>query len=544
MSLEDNIYELRKQKLQQIEALGQPAYPHHFLCSHQLPEILATYTASTGEELEANRVSVSVAGRLIAIRLMGKASFVHLQQSGEKFQIYVRKDAVGDKLWELYKLLDIGDHVGVKGYLFRTRTGELSLHVEELTFLSKDLLPLPEKFHGLTDVELRYRMRYVDLLDPEVRQVFVKRAKIVQSIRRYFDSHGYIEVETPMMQPVAGGAAARPFVTHHNTLDIDLFLRIAPELYLKRLVVGGLDRVYEINRNFRNEGVSTRHNPEFTMLEFYQAYADYHDLMNLTEELLKQVAMDVNGSLVSDFGGREIDWSSFQRLSMREAIIKFWPSPARKPTMEEFSDPLALIARLITTEQELTAALETAPEEAHGNLKLTSTRIALIRKDLQEELADFGRDNVGKTIAQIFETFAEPHLWQPTFIYDFPLAISPLSKNKRDEPDFVERFEIYVAGMELGNAFSELNDPEEQRRRFEQQLSERARGDDEAHQMDEDYIRALSYGMPPTGGEGIGIDRLAMMLTGSTSIRDVILFPQLRPEKREEEQAEAVAEQK
>jgi lysyl-tRNA synthetase class 2 len=322
-------------------------------------------------------------------------------------------------------------------------------------------------------------------------------------------------VETPMMQPVAGGAAARPFVTHHNTLDIDLFLRIAPELYLKRLVVGGLDRVYEINRNFRNEGVSTRHNPEFTMLEFYQAYADYHDLMNLTEELLKQVAMDVNGSLVSGFGGREIDWSSFQRLSMREAIIKFWPAEAGEaPTMDAFKskDEIEKLVRSL--------------QRAKINLPYDSAEPA------------------GRAIADIFEAVAEEHLWQPTFIYDFPLAISPLSKNKRDEPDFVERFEIYVAGMELGNAFSELNDPEEQRRRFEQQLSERARGDDEAHQMDEDYIRALSYGMPPTGGEGIGIDRLAMMLTGSTSIRDVILFPQLRPEKREEEQAEAVAEQK
>ena len=517
VSLDQNIYDLRKQKLQQIEALGQPAYPHHFHSSHQVPEILAAHSASTGEQLEAGRVTVTVAGRLVAIRLMGKASFAHLQQSGLKLQIYVKKDAVGDKLWELYKLLDIGDHVGVKGYLFRTRTGELSVHVEDLTFLSKDLLPMPEKFHGLTDVELRYRMRYVDLIDPEVRQVFTKRAHIVQSIRRFLDARDFIEVETPMMQPIAGGAAARPFVTHHNTLDIDLFLRIAPELYLKRLVVGGLDSVYEINRNFRNEGVSTRHNPEFTMLEFYQAYADYNDLMDLTEQLLKQVALDVNGTLVNQFGEREIDWNTFQRLSMREAIIKYWPASAcdadnAAPTMEDFKSG-EQIEQLVRRLQRAKVHLPYDPKEP-----------------------------AGRAIADMFEAVAEEHLWQPTFIYDFPLAISPLSKNKRDEPDFVERFELYVAGMELGNAFSELNDPEEQRRRFEQQLSERERGDDEAHQMDEDYIRALSYGMPPTAGEGIGIDRLAMILTGSTSIRDVILFPQLRPEKKDE--ASPATEQK
>jgi lysyl-tRNA synthetase, class II len=520
VSFEQKTYELRKEKLQQIVALGQQAYPYKYETTHTVPEILATFSERTGEALEAERVNVSVAGRLMAIRLMGKASFAHLQQRGQRLQIYVKKDAVGEKGFELFKLLDIGDHIGVKGYLFRTRTGELSIHVDEITFLSKDLLPLPEKWHGLQDVELRYRRRYVDLtVNPEVREVFVKRAKLVQTIRRFFDERGYIEVETPMMHSIAGGAAARPFTTHHNTLDMDLFLRIAPELYLKRLIVGGMERVYEINRNFRNEGIDRQHNPEFTMLEFYEAYSDYHDLMHLTQELLQKVAIEVNGSTTTKFINAEgveaeIDWNRFERLSMREAIIKYWPEKAgAAPQMSDFSDREKI--------EDLVRRLQKS----------------------QHDIAYDAKEPNGRAIADMFEAVAEAHLWQPTFIYDFPLAVSPLSKNKRDEPEeWVERFELYVAGMELANAFSELNDPEEQRRRFEQQLGERERGDDEAHQMDEDYIRALSYGMPPTAGEGIGIDRLAMLMTGSNSIRDVVLFPLLRRQTSEEEAAAEAAE--
>ncbi len=504
MSLDDKIYAERIEKLGKISALGQLPYPYKFEASHGIPQILAEYSSKSAEELEKDRVTVKVAGRLMSIRGQGKAGFAHLQQAGQRLQIYVRMDAVGENAFALYKLLDLGDHIGVSGYLFRTKTNELSIHVETITFLSKDLLPLPEKFHGLTDVELRYRQRYVDLfMNPEVREVFVKRSKVVQAIRRFLDARGYIEVETPMMQPIAGGATARPFTTHHNTLDIDLYLRIAPELYLKRLVVGGLDRVYEINRNFRNEGISTQHNPEFTMLEFYEAYSDYKDLMGLTEEMLAQVARDVNGSTKTTFNGHEIDFANWQRLSMREAIIKFWPEEAgAKPEMKDFADAAsvgALVKRLNTAH---TPHMPYDPNEP-----------------------------AGKTIAAMFEAVAEEHLIQPTILYDFPVAISPLSKNKRDEPDWVERFEVFVGGLEIGNAFSELNDPEEQRRRFEQQLGERARGDEEAHAMDEDYIRALAYGMPPAGGEGIGIDRLTMLLTDSRSIRDVILFPLLRPEK-------------
>jgi lysyl-tRNA synthetase class 2 len=527
LALDDKIYQLRREKLAQIEALGQPAYPYSYATTHTVPQILSAYSQVAGEALAANRVEVRLAGRLVAIRTMGKAAFAHLQQQGERLQLYIRKDAVGEKGFELFKLLDIGDHIGARGYLFRTKTNELTVHVDEITFLAKGLLPLPEKWHGLQDVELRYRQRYVDLtVNPEVRQVFVKRAAIIQSLRRYFDSRGFIEVETPMMHPIAGGAAARPFRTHHNTLDLDLYLRIAPELYLKRLIVGGLERVYEINRNFRNEGISTQHNPEFTMLEFYQAYADYRELMDFSEELLRQVAMDVNGSAVCEFEGRQIDFGKFRRLSMREAIIEYWPDLAGDPpAMADFASADAVHALISRTAAAINAALGSGPEaEAMRNLQRRRAGIGEIQAQERKGAP------AGQLIASLFEHFVEHHLWEPTILYDFPVAISPLAKNKRDEPDWVERFEIYVAGMEIGNAFSELNDPEEQRRRFEQQLGERERGDEEAHQMDEDYIRALSYGMPPSGGEGIGIDRLTMILTGSRSIRDVILFPLLRPQ--------------
>jgi lysyl-tRNA synthetase class 2 len=531
LAFDENVYELRRQKLRQIEALGQTAYRSKYEFTHTIPQILADYSDKTAEELEAARISVRVAGRIMAIRLMGKAGFSHLQQEGKRLQIYVKKDAVGDKGFELFKLLDLGDYIGVSGYLFRTRTGELTIHVEEITFLSKDLLPLPvgkaiegdasspdgpKKWNELTDVELRYRQRYVDLVvNPEVREVFLKRSKLVQSLRRTMEEHGFVEVETPMMQPIAGGAVARPFVTHHNTLDMDLYLRIAPELYLKRLVVGGFDRVYEINRNFRNEGLGWRWNPEFTMLEFYQAYTDYQGIMDLTQELITRAAKDVNGGTKAKWGDQEIDWAHWQRLTMREAIIRYWPEAAgAKPEMSDFNSNDG-VQRLVERFN-----------QAHAHMGY----------DRNEPL--------GKTIAGLFEAVAEQHLTQPTIIYEFPTAVSPLSKQKPDEPEWTERFEIFVGQMEISNGFSELNDPEDQRRRFEGQLKERERGDDEAHQMDEDYIRALSYGMPPTGGCGVGVDRLCMLLTDSHTIRDVILFPLLRPETNSTAQGAENAEEK
>jgi lysyl-tRNA synthetase class 2 len=485
MALEDELRH-RHERLGQISSLGYSPYGHPFEQSHSIGEILGAYGGKTAEEL-AERISVRIAGRIQTIRRMGKAGFLHLAGGGGRLQIYIKKDALSEKAYQLYELLDLGDIIGVTGYLFRTRTGELSVHVEDLVFLSKILLPLPEKWHGLEDIETRYRQRYLDLIaNPEVGAIFRRRAKIVGSLRRQLDQRGFLEVETPMLQPLYGGAAARPFVTHHNTLDVDLYLRIAPELYLKRLVVGGLDRVYEINRNFRNEGISTRHNPEFTMLEFYQGYTDYRGMMQLSKELLRECAIDATGSSAVVYQGRSLDFGAIREFSMREALIEFWPQ-VEKPSLDNVKDPAWL----------LTHSKETTP---------------------------------GTALVDLFEQHVEPHLFEPAIVYDFPVEVSPLSKNKPEEPEFVERFEIYAGGMEIANAFSELNDPQEQRRRFEQQLRRKEGGDAEAHMMDEDYIRALCYGMPPAGGEGIGIDRLTMLFTDSKSIRDVILFPLLRPE--------------
>jgi lysyl-tRNA synthetase class 2 len=500
----------RERKLRAIADLGFELYPRKFDFTHTVPQILSTYSGQTAESLAAEKPPVRVAGRLMTIRPHGKAGFAHLQGGGERLQIYVRLDAVGERDFELYKLLDLGDPIGVEGYLFRTRTGELTVHAEHLYFLAKALLPLPEKWHGLADVEIRYRQRYLDLMvNSEVRQIFERRSKLIGALREFLEAEGYLEVETPMMQPLAGGAMARPFVTHHNTLDMDLYLRIAPELYLKRLIVGGLDRVYEVNRNFRNEGISTQHNPEFTMLEFYQAYADYQDMIELSERLLRHVAQAVLDTLEFDYGEHHISFEKFQRYTMKEAVVRFWPEKIeKKPKLEDFDRPKAIFEWVATYNQ--------WAEKFAGAHALLAVQAGTAP---------------GMALQELFEAVAEHHLIQPTFILDFPLEVSPLSKQKPDDPNFVERFELYVAGMEIANAFSELNDPAEQRDRFRYQQLLREKGDLSAHAIDEDYIRALSYGMPPTGGEGIGIDRLTMLLTNSHSIRDVILFPLLRPEK-------------
>ena len=507
-------FEQRLRKLEQLRQAGHPAYPHEFPWTATAAELAAKYSAATAAEFEANQIEVRVAGRMVSYRLMGKAGFAHLQGGGGRLQVYVRKDVVGERGFQLFHLLDLGDQIGVRGHLFRTKTGELSIWVDELTLLAKALLPLPEKWHGLTDVELRYRQRYLDLIANEKsRQVFLTRAKIVQELRRFFDARGYVEVETPMMHAIAGGAAARPFVTHHNALDIDLYLRIAPELFLKRLVVGGLDRVYEINRNFRNEGISTQHNPEFTMLEFYEAYSNYQDLMRLNEELLRELAKKIAGSTTVKYGDLELDFGNIERLSMREAICKYWPEAAGSaPSPGELAAP--------------------------GGAKAATERYnAWAKSNGAPYAASQGTPSDGEWTGLLFEAMAEDKLQQPTILYDFPTDISPLSKQKPNDPSLTERFEIYIAGMEIANGFSELNDPAEQERRFLAQIAQG--GDEVPKQLDVDYVRALAHGLPPTAGEGIGIDRLTMLLTDSHSIRDVILFPQLRPESENPGHAES-----
>ncbi len=500
------------QRLEKAEALrkgGVTVYPTRFERTHRLGEIVSAYGEKTLEELEAAKVAVRVAGRVLTKRGHGKASFATLSDGESRLQIYVRQDDVGDDGYRVFDLVDLGDFLGVEGTVMRTRKGELSVQARRLVFLGKALLPPPEKWHGLADVEIRYRQRYLDLLaNPEVRRVFVARSAMVAEMRRFLDAQGYVEVETPMMQPIAGGALARPFVTHHNALDVDLYLRIAPELYLKRLVVGGLERVYEINRNFRNEGISGQHNPEFTMLEFYTAWFDCGDVMRVTEDLIGAVVRRVTEGTVVTYKGRRLSLAHpFKRVRMKDAIREFFVKEARLAWIDNvLDDPEAMEAWLRSDEFRSVAAKASANADAYAGL------------------------SQGKRVALLFEHFVEDSLWEPTFVTDYPVEVSPLAKARPDDPTTTERFELYVAEMEVANGFSELNDPLEQRQRFLEQREARAKGDLEAHQMDEDYVRALGHGLPPTGGCGVGVDRLAMILTDSPSIRDVILFPQMRPE--------------
>jgi lysyl-tRNA synthetase class 2 len=501
-------FQQRRRKLKQIEALGHLAYPHRFESTHRLKQIAEQFGERSTERLSLEPIEVRVAGRIVALRPHGKAAFLHLTAEGARLQIYVKLDVVGPEAFQLFQLLDLGDLIGVAGRLFRTKTNELTVQVRSLELLSKALLPLPEKWHGLADVEQRFRRRYLDLIVNErVREIFVRRANILRELRRFFDQRDYLEVETPVLHPILGGAAARPFVTHHNRFDTELYLRIAPELYLKRLVVGGLDRVYEVARNFRNEGIDSTHQPEFTMLEFYQAYSDYQALMDLTEELFQSLVENVCGTIVVRYGEWEIDFSTFARLSMREAILKFWPAGAGEaPRKAEWSAPDG--TRAIAERYNQYA-------QARGG-RVVSTAAEASRGALTQEL---------------FEAVAEKHLIQPTFIYDFPTEISPLSKSRADDPSLAERFELFIAGMEIANGFSELNDPAEQEQRFRAQV-ERG-GQEMPREVDLDYIRALCHGLPPTAGEGIGVDRLVMLLTDAHAIREVMLFPLLRADAAE-----------
>jgi lysyl-tRNA synthetase, class II len=482
----------RRAKLKALRADGN-AFPNDFQRSHLAGDLHQAYAGKTNEELEAAPTSAAVAGRMMLKRVMGKASFATVQDMSGRIQLYVTRDALGEAAYEAFKHWDLGDILGAEGTLFRTKTGELSIKVARLRLLAKALRPLPEKFHGLADQEQRYRQRYLDLITSEdARRVFAVRSKAIQAIREFFVERGYLEVETPMMQPLPGGASARPFVTHHNALDMQLYLRIAPELYLKRLVVGGFEKVFEINRNFRNEGISTRHNPEFTMLEFYEAYRDYNYLMDLTEALLRDVAVKATGGTALAYQGETIELARpFDRLTMAQAISRYNP---RYP-LDELSKPEYL-------------------------------RVALAPFDVEV----FPTDGVGLLQLKLFEQTTEAKLVQPTFIVAHPTDVSPLARRSDANPSVTDRFELFITGREMANGFSELNDPEDQAERFREQAQAKAAGDEEAMFYDADYVRALEYGLPPTAGEGIGIDRLVMLLTDSPSIRDVILFPQMRPE--------------
>jgi len=523
----------RRKKLTEIEALGHASYPHKFEWTHTAKQVAEKFGERTSEQLAAEHVDVRVAGRIVALRPHGKAAFGHILGDGARLQFYVKLDVVGAEQFKLFQLLDLGDIIGVSGHLFRTKTNELTVWVTKLELLSKALLPLPEKWHGLADIEQRYRRRYLDLIvNDRPREIFITRAKIIREIRHFFNERGYVEVETPMMHPILGGAMARPFVTHHNTFDMDLYLRIAPELYLKRLVVGGLDRVYEINRNFRNEGIDAIHMPEFTMLEFYQAYSDFSELMDLTEALFRGIAEKVCGTTKIPYGEIEIDFSKFDRLTMREAIVKFCPPEAKAKvsdleSRETMRGLLEKVKRETEDEQKALRQSGVQPWQAEEFFR----KLKLRKATLEEILANLDREPLGQTIGDVFEVIAEEHLIQPTFIYDFPTAISPLSKPRADDPSIAERFELFIAGMELANGFSELNDPFDQESRFAAQV---AKGGQEApKEVDTDYIRALSHGLPPTAGEGVGIDRLVMLLTNSRTIREVVLFPLLRTESAE-----------
>jgi lysyl-tRNA synthetase, class II len=484
----------RREKADSLADLGVNLYSNAFKPANRIKELLPKGEHLAAETQDETNYTYSIAGRILSMRKFGKAAFLHVVDSSGRMQIYIKKDSIGDERFAIFKKWDIGDIVGIEGKLFKTKTGELSVMADKMVMISKSLRPLPEKFHGLTDVETRYRQRYVDLIvTPESRETFLKRVEIIKLIREFLSNRGFMEVETPMMQPVPGGATAKPFKTHHNALDMDLYLRIAPELYLKRLLVGGFERVFEINRNFRNEGLSTRHNPEFTMLEFYQAYATYHDLMDLTEELISSICDEVNGTMEIEYQGTRVNLTPpWTRMTMDEALVE--------------------VAGI-------------APEVLQDDDKV----LALTKEkgiQLEEQAGP------GKAKTELFELLVEEKLINPTFITAYPTEVSPLARRNDDNPDVTDRFELFITGRELANAFSELNDPIDQRTRLEKQIAEKGGDEEIHHELDEDFLRALEYGMPSAAGEGIGIDRLVMLLTDAPSIRDVILFPHLKAEAR------------